>query len=1229
METPSNRATAGGGDANTNDNSMLLEDEATARAYNAITAQLATWTSPRVSSKARASSSSNSNNNTWTDVGASPSSRHMMVNNDYDDDDDDGMVLTGPRAAAAAAAGGTRASTDERNADNNNNDTLKAVYKYERNIMDWWNRELVEPPKDNDNDDDDNDDDDEIVPLPGGSLRLTRTPQKASGTKPKQVERSATPIMSNSSRKKTASSRTLQFLLSLGGSAKEQRVMRETNYEEVEPTDYDTTMEVWTPGWVPPRDDTTMEVWTPGWVRPRDRTTTTPHDSSSSSSTITKNRPRRGTTPTPRAISPFRSQQYEYRRYHDALQLFLKARRSLSDRISMEREEAALMMLGDQQQQQLQQDGEDFLMGLQPLDVNVNSNAKSDLVREETRVELEFLRTFKSFCWERDPSTASQGGSGSSGGSDLTSRREGNFWALLTELRQAGLACMLWADDPASMRQNEQAQMAYLETQASNRGATPKELVEALLLSSSNSSTTEVPLVLKRRKHILQWLEHCLEQLISSDTKASVSMAKNNNNNNRRGAGDMGSNATSSSRHLEKVMKSCLSLILAGRLQDARLLLRKAGHSTVAAKFGGGAPAGTDWLVSETVDKIEHVKVGNVNRPLWKRQMWKLSAKMSADSDDHTSNVTPEEAAVHQILANDYHNGLENIALRTWEKGLYVLLYAMWGRTEDELLHLHNNHRRKARPPFPGTQYEQHEREQLQVTSQLTNLSEMGAVEMLAASPFVGMKGMEDPCRASAALLVGRHALLNYVELETQILTDNEASNDIPLEQKISRLRFVTHLLLYLDSLGACTTPVTLAGVENLKNRALFAYVDHLANHEDLWHFLVLYASLMPEEVILDYFPAVLARVQGDRERKMMIDQARDLFPGKGLDLKVMKMVVRLILAEEDDMVSAEEATTTPTRSDVRKMKATQWLYFYEEHVGDALIAANMLLRKFLLDDKFASATMYLQDFLPSALVEKVMTSSVSSTTGDEETEEVIVENEMYRGRIAKARTEHVSFQSYLKAYRAVDEWHLVWNSTPISGESVDDKIDTTALNEPEQAIAKSVEGRELIRQKRKLSQMVVEAAETARRDIMSVLQHDGGWLADGEDEDSSSADNSEEARQRKREIQALRARLLPHIVKLLHEVCTQTADWMWQSLLDASPALGSSAKEVLEALAGENAGQESPLSPRYWTQKALHVAETVSSDEFLVLPAFDARQLKEMLGRMSDIALSDLMYSV
>ena len=439
--------------------------------------------------------------------------------------------------------------------------------------------------------------------------------------------------------------------------------------------------------------------------------------------------------------------------------------------------------------------------------------------------------------------------------------------------------------------------------------------------------------------------------------------------------------------------------------------------------------------------------------------------------------------------------------------------------------------------------------------------------------------------------------------------------------------------------MSSCTTPVVLEGVFDYKNKALYEYVDHLASHEDLWHLLVLYASLLPEEVLVNYFPRALVRVEGEEERRMMIEQARDLLPGEGLDLIILRTVVRLMLEEGDDdsimdVDAGSDPYTTPTRSDIRKMKSIQWLCFFEGHMGDALIAANMLLRQFLLSSKFASAIMFLQDFLPAEIIEGAMTTMATPNNGD--SMEAAAENERYEALVGKARTEHVALQSYLKALRAVEEWELVIK-TPVDQLVVDDKVETSALNEREQAVARSMERRELTKQKRKVSQGVVAAAETARKDIMTVLEHEGGWLADI-DADTGFKDDEKEGMQRKEEIKALRSRLLPNAVELLHRVCSETASWMWNSLLQALPELGSTPQEVLEALddtsapssSGDKVAEKasSPLSPRYWTQKALGVAESVASDEYLILDAYSAAELKELLARMSEIAVNSMMYS-
>ena len=84
------------------------------------------------------------------------------------------------------------------------------------------------------------------------------------------------------------------------------------------------------------------------------------------------------------------------------------------------------------------------------------------------------------------------------------------------------------------------------------------------------------------------------------------------------------------------------------------------------------------------------------------------------------------------------------------------------------------------------------------------------------------------------------------------------------------------------------------------KDRVLLRYVSHLASHEELWQFVVLYASLLPTSQLLDHFPAIMVRVQGKPQRQSMLTQMRELFASgredrSGLDLALVRLTVQLI----------------------------------------------------------------------------------------------------------------------------------------------------------------------------------------------------------------------------------------------------------------------------------------------------------------------------------------------
>jgi hypothetical protein len=177
------------------------------------------------------------------------------------------------------------------------------------------------------------------------------------------------------------------------------------------------------------------------------------------------------------------------------------------------------------------------------------------------------------------------------------------------------------------------------------------------------------------------------------------------------------------------------------------------------------------------------------------------------------------------------------------------------------------------------------------------------------------------------------------------------------------------------------------------------------------------------------------------------------------MDQILLRRVVHLVLTEVDTVVAKD----TPTRLDVRKTKAIKWLCFADEHLGDAVTSySNTLLRRFLLSDKVASAFMFMQNIRPNELLQ-----NEDDGDGLEDAEDANTDSTHW-DRVEQARSEHLAFQSYLEAFRVVEEWREVVAGADATTSLVDDKQDKTKLNTTEMAIASSIECRELVMRKRR-----------------------------------------------------------------------------------------------------------------------------------------------------------------
>jgi len=821
------------------------------------------------------------------------------------------------------------------------------------------------------------------------------------------------------------------------------------------------------------------------------------------------------------------TESHEFRRYHDVLFSYLVARRSLAGRLRLNQEEAALV----------------------PQNVSVmNDNTK--LAGEERNVELEYLSSLAS----------------------MDDALENNVWSLLLALRSLGIEALLWQP----WGHGEEISH-YITQLASRKDATPGKLLHDLYYLSVS------PLILQRRKQVLEWLERCHSHTLGDlelPRKSSV-MWPDSLNKLQHGVSDSTKIKTldpdapllvndsfygKDGDNQEKLHKTCLAYILAGHLQDAMALCQSQGQPWLSASLGGGQPFDIELIPDEETLQILTIKTGNPRRAMWKRTCWALA---------RTPHVSPHESAIYSILANDVETSLKNPTLRTWENGMYACWSSMMGRLEDDLLHRHNRSANNLQ-----------EVEQLQATASIASWNEASILDQLASSPFEEMRPLDVLRGAMASFLVGKNAVLCFLL--------QEASDEA---QDLHLLRFMAHLLLYLDSLSVGTTPVELPGIVAVKNRFVLEYLQQLGLRPELWHMMALYASLLPTEIMMAEYPAILCNVQDDDERASMCKQMRELL-ANGLDLAVLRRVVRLLLKKRDPHVP---------------MRSISWLCHSESHLADALMCTNMLLRKYFLaeDDQLPRALVFVDQYLPPQVTEFAASPSILQDA-EEAVDTVDVQD---------SKLEFGGLQCYLDAYKAFRHWKEVMASTPPI--TVTSKIvhNRAALNQTELEIANSAERRELVNQKRRASRKVVEAADAAQCKLMEVLTYGGGWLVQ---EDSLLPTSDDEAKQRRQEIEIIQSRYLPRAVFMFHSVCDKTAVWMAESLDDAVSVLGKTALCTLDNASEDSA---SPLSPLYWIRRAMAVAETVSCEENCIFNTFSEDDGENFASLITESKVRELLY--
>jgi nuclear pore complex protein Nup107 len=646
--------------------------------------------------------------------------------------------------------------------------------------------------------------------------------------------------------------------------------------------------------------------------------------------------------------------------------------------------------------------------------------------------------------------------------------------------------------------------------------------------------------------------------------------------------------------------------MLAGRLDDAMALAIDMDAAWRARMWSGGKPYGqtitstTMMMITDDDDdiakdgddhQVTYESYGNPHRALWRSIMFALA-------DDAEEQTDANYAAINALLSSNFKRAIDNEALRSWDKALYAALKCSLDRTEDLLLHYHNIHRRQASPPYPGVEHFEKERDHLNATSDFSQMDERTAIETIKAAPFEAMHPDDVVADAICRFILGRHTLHELLAECVRYLKDIQTDNGSAADYE-RVLRFITHVAVYLDlKLG-----VNHNDLSPLKDELIFLYLDHLSTREDLWYMSVLYATFLPSHLILNKLPALLLDTEGQHERQHIVGELQEFLPAQTVQ-DILCATVELSLDEPDRYAD----DLAPTGADKYKMRSIHWLCFDPEHLPEALIAANSLLRYFLLTgNKDESAIMLMDDILPPGLYVTIRDWPDESVRG--------------KPPVANALMEFSSFSTYLEGMKHLAGWKKTMKAI-IAAEPTQNEmltlLDQHQLSDFDKDIARSQHNRNVVESNRDVCKKVVMAASKAQGELLQVLTHSGGLLntmsdvmLDGEDQ-----------RVRRKQLAQLRLQLIPKTVQQYYDVCTKTAVTLFDSLNAVATAIGEEDLSPLDALREIDDGESEPddddadganhrdaaasdlfllrkasFSPLVWTQKALELLVHVQDD--------------------------------
>lgn len=744
------------------------------------------------------------------------------------------------------------------------------------------------------------------------------------------------------------------------------------------------------------------------------------------------------------------------------------------------------------------------------------------------------------------------------------------------------------------------------------------------------------------------------------------------------------------------LLQKCLLLIKAGRMVEMFELCHAAGQPWRVAAWDGDVPHGYIRAVREESgddDEMEDVndiaRVGNPQKALWKRNMWEVSQSLHkmiqqndqggvSNSSTVSSGSMVYEAAISAILADDSKNASKNPLLnRNWMDSVWVFYRGLQSRFNDLVYTMHNNVRRSvangtqisqsigfgssalkteiAKYPVEGAGFKKEEEEQLKCTAEMSRIEEGAFISRLASNRSAQMHS--DWERGINAFLTSGANIESYLKntIDTLIEVASQ-SGQVKMSQEDFEpmLRFMLHLILFFDSFcdgnDARTTKFYSTSIAPNRNNLILAYLQQLMEQKPLWGFTGLYASLLPDDSLIDSCTDFWSTcVFDEKNRRIVLKNARDYFD-EGMDLVILRNVVRSSIQSVDEFYDPlnvaswlgrattnecfdEELECMISHDDVRKMHSIRWLSFYPEHSTEALICANMLTRNLLLelpgstgeaiDDQFDdwtnnpklyTAKVLQARFLPTNIVQVAM----GSASNDEHQDD--------RDYVSMCTVEHEALLRFLDAHNAYEIWKdfFIENPSNIPFALGDRFLE----NSIESDVAIKMETMKYVKKKKEIGLTLIKFTKIAMESLMHVLEFGGGWLYVEESEGVNEV--ADEYSERRREMIDVRSKCLPAALSLAFRICHTTALWMEEFTRDVEDVHQNKATEVMTRITGNGMFEADGVSNLFeaatWHNEALLLANTVASRESKIAECMSKKDLDAFMNCMAETNICLLM---